>query len=141
MARSFSKYPQLMDKFCIFLQSYAYGRYCFVCQLSHSCQQVCLILFSFIYKEIIKKFYNFFFSLCRKTLTVYFLFNNNVFIRNSSFIHNNCRSNCNFIKKETPALVFSCKFCKIFKNTFFTLHLRTTASVTGLTLSLIILII
>ena len=26
---------------------------------------------------------------------------------------------CRFIKKETPALVFSCKFCKIFKNTFF----------------------
>ena len=23
----------------------------------------------------------------------------------------------NFIKKETPAIVFSCKFCKIFLNT------------------------
>ena len=25
---------------------------------------------------------------------------------------------CNFIKKETIALLFSCEFCKIFKNTF-----------------------
>ena len=29
---------------------------------------------------------------------------------------------CNFIKKETLAQVFSCKFCEIFKNTFFTEH-------------------
>ena len=28
-------------------------------------------------------------------------------------------SGCNFIKKETPAQVFSCKCCEIFKNTFF----------------------
>ena len=26
---------------------------------------------------------------------------------------------CNLIKKETQAQVFSCKFCEIFKNTFF----------------------
>ena len=38
---------------------------------------------------------------------------------------------CNFIKKETLAQVFSCEFCEISKNTFFTEHLRTTAS--GLT--------
>ena len=36
---------------------------------------------------------------------------------------------CNFIKKETVAQVFSCEFCEIFKNTFFTEHLRTTASI------------
>ena len=30
---------------------------------------------------------------------------------------------CNFIKKETLALVFSCEFCEIYKNTFFTEHL------------------
>ena len=36
---------------------------------------------------------------------------------------------CNFIKKETLAQVFSCEFCKISKNTFFTEHLPTTASV------------
>ena len=36
---------------------------------------------------------------------------------------------CNFIKKETLALVFSCEFCEISKNSFFTEHLRTTASV------------
>ena len=32
------------------------------------------------------------------------------------------------IKKETLAQVVSCEFCKIFKNTFFTEHLWTTAS-------------
>ena len=26
--------------------------------------------------------------------------------------------NCNFIKKETLAQMFSCEFCEIFKNTF-----------------------
>ena len=35
---------------------------------------------------------------------------------------------CNFIKKETLAQVFSCEFCEIFYNTFFTEHLWTTAS-------------
>ena len=35
---------------------------------------------------------------------------------------------CNFIKKEALAQVFSCEFCEIFKNTFFTEHLRTTTS-------------
>ena len=34
----------------------------------------------------------------------------------------------NFIKKESLAQVFSCEFCEISKNTFFTEHLRTTAS-------------
>ena len=34
----------------------------------------------------------------------------------------------NFIKKETLAQLFSCEFCQIFKNTFFTEHPRTTAS-------------
>ena len=34
----------------------------------------------------------------------------------------------NFIKKETPAQVFSCEFCEIFKNTFFTEDLQMTAS-------------
>ena len=29
----------------------------------------------------------------------------------------------NFIKKETLALVFSCEFCEIYKNTFFAEHL------------------
>ena len=35
---------------------------------------------------------------------------------------------CNFIKKETLAQVLSSQFCEIFQNTFFTEHLRTTAS-------------
>ena len=34
----------------------------------------------------------------------------------------------NFIKKETLAQVFSCVFCYIFKDTFFTEHLQVTAS-------------
>ena len=34
-----------------------------------------------------------------------------------------------FIKKETLAQVFSCKFCEISKNTFCTEHLLATASV------------
>ena len=34
---------------------------------------------------------------------------------------------CNFIKKESLAQAFSCVFCEISKNTFFTEHLRTTA--------------
>ena len=33
---------------------------------------------------------------------------------------------CNFIKKETLAQVFSCDFCEISKNTFFTEHLHAT---------------
>ena len=32
------------------------------------------------------------------------------------------------IKKETLAQLFSCEFCEISKNAFFTEHLRTTAS-------------
>ena len=35
---------------------------------------------------------------------------------------------CSFIQKETLAQVFSCVFCEIFKITFFTEHLRTTAT-------------
>ena len=36
---------------------------------------------------------------------------------------------CNFIKKGTLAQVFSCEFCKISKNAFFTEYLWVTASV------------
>ena len=35
---------------------------------------------------------------------------------------------CNFIKKKTPAKMFICEFCKIFKNVFRQKHLRMTAS-------------
>ena len=34
----------------------------------------------------------------------------------------------NLIKKDTSAQVFSSEFCKIFRNTFFTEHLRATVS-------------
>ena len=36
-------------------------------------------------------------------------------------------SPCKFINKETLAQVFSCEFCEISKNTFFTEHLWVTA--------------
>ena len=35
---------------------------------------------------------------------------------------------CNFIKKDTLTQFFSCEFSEIFKNIFFTEHLRTTAT-------------
>ena len=38
-------------------------------------------------------------------------------------------SGLQFIKKEALPQVFSCELCEIFKNTFFTEHLRTTAYV------------
>ena len=37
-------------------------------------------------------------------------------------------SACNFVKKSTLAKVFSCGFCEISKSTFFTEHVRATAS-------------
>ena len=37
----------------------------------------------------------------------------------------------NYVKKDNQAQVFSCEFCKIFKNTFFTEYFCTTAFVTG----------
>ena len=36
-----------------------------------------------------------------------------------------------FIKKQALAQLFSCGFCEIFKNTFFTEHLLDTASASG----------
>ena len=37
----------------------------------------------------------------------------------------------NFVKAETPAQVSFCEFCKIFKNTCFTEHIRTATSENG----------
>ena len=42
--------------------------------------------------------------------------------------------------KETPAQVFPVNFCEIFKNSFFTQHLRATASALYLPLIMILLI-
>ena len=39
-----------------------------------------------------------------------------------------CQSLFNLVKKETLVQVFSCEFCEIFKNTFFTEPLLATAS-------------
>ena len=47
----------------------------------------------------------------------------------ASFLIKLQTSACNFIKRETLAQVFSCEFCESSKNTFFTAHLRATASV------------
>ena len=44
---------------------------------------------------------------------------------------------CNFIKRETLAQVFSCEFWEISKNTLFTKHLWTTASVWGDDISIV----
>ena len=44
-------------------------------------------------------------------------------------IHPESDLETNFIKKETLAQVFSCEFCEISKNNFFTEHLRATAFV------------
>ena len=41
---------------------------------------------------------------------------------------NLCQSLLNFIINGTLVQVFSCEFCEIFKNAFFTKHLRATAS-------------
>ena len=44
-----------------------------------------------------------------------------------------CRPDaCNLLKKETLALVFSCEFCEISRNTFFTEHLWEIASAVAL---------
>ena len=37
----------------------------------------------------------------------------------------------NFIEKETLAQMFSCEFCEISKNNFFTEHFWTTASISN----------
>ena len=44
---------------------------------------------------------------------------------------NTCARICKFIKKETLAQMFSCEFCEISKNTFFTDHLWSTVSRAG----------
>ena len=44
-------------------------------------------------------------------------------VLDSLFLINLQASVCNFIKKETLALLFSCEFCEISKNTFFKEHL------------------
>ena len=45
-----------------------------------------------------------------------------------SFLKKLQDSTCNYIKKETLAQVLLRDYCEIFKNIFFTDHVRTTAS-------------
>ena len=40
-------------------------------------------------------------------------------LRQSLFFYKVANQACNFIKKETPAQLFLCVFCEIFKNIFF----------------------
>ena len=47
----------------------------------------------------------------------------NVFLENFAKKRGSRLQTCNFIKGETLAEVFSCEFCKISQNTFFTEHL------------------
>ena len=49
-------------------------------------------------------------------------------LRQSLFFNEVTGQACNYIKKETLAQVFSCEFWEIYKSTFFTEHLWTTAS-------------
>ena len=35
---------------------------------------------------------------------------------------------CNFVKKKTSTPMFSCEYCKIFKNIYYEEHLHTAAS-------------
>ena len=44
-----------------------------------------------------------------------------------SLVFNKVAGACSFIKEETLVQVFSCKFCEIGKNTFFTEHIQATA--------------
>ena len=46
----------------------------------------------------------------------------------SFFFNKVAGATCNFIKKETLPPVFSCEYCEIPKNTFFTEYLWVTAS-------------
>ena len=74
------------------------------------------------------------FNICISVPLIQFYFNEamNILIFRSS--HRRCfvrkgvlkglrTEACNFIKKETLAQVFSCEFCEISTNTFFTEHL------------------
>ena len=47
---------------------------------------------------------------------------------------------CNSIKKKSLAQVFSCEFCKIFKNTFFIEHIWATASANVMNLQLFLIL-
>ena len=68
-------------------------------------------------------------------------FAGNLLIQYSYLTHWMARPLRSWDSQETPAQVFSCKFCEISKNTFFTEHLRTAASIrwissTGICVSL-----
>ena len=79
-----------------------------VCVQNRSCDQSCSMK-----KSVLRNFAEF----TRKHLC------------HSLFLNKVAGLACNFIKKETLAQVFSCEFCGISKNTFFTEQLWTTASV------------
>ena len=55
------------------------------------------------------------------------MFSSLLLTNNSFFLKKDALAR-NFIKKETLAQVFSCEFCEISKNTFFTELLWATAS-------------
>ena len=51
-----------------------------------------------------------------------------LFLKISQNSQENSSARALLIKREALTQVLSCEFCKIFKNTFFTEHLRATAS-------------
>ena len=68
--------------------------------------------------------------LCKKRCSEKFRKNHRKTPVPESFFNNELQAlGCNFNKKETLEQVFSCEYCEISKNTFFTKHLRATNSV------------
>ena len=64
-----------------------------------------------------------YFNIGKKAMMTYIiLLHVFVLLRETSYSSSQLQD-CNFIKKETLAHVFSCEFCEISKNSFFTEHL------------------
>ena len=65
---------------------------------------------------------------CQDTLNVSILFYILFYLQKKTLKNFSNPQACNFIKKETLAQVFSCEFCQISWNTFFTEGLWAAAS-------------
>ena len=47
-------------------------------------------------------------------------------MKTTGILENKHLQACDLLKKETPTQIFSCEFCKSFKDTCFIKHLRAT---------------
>ena len=95
-------------------------------------------LLNFTQNVLLRSFYQFFFNNFRNSHHRCYI--GKVFLKNQQSSQENTSTRVSFFnkvaglrlatlfKKETPAQVFSCECCEIFKNTFFTEHLLETAS-------------